>query len=67
MAKLTSGERNALPSSEFGLPKQRKYPLNSRSHDINAKARAEQQFKKGRLSGSQKSQIDRKANAKLGK
>ena len=67
MAKLDSKERNDLKSSTFGLPGSRKYPMPDRSHAINAKARAEQQFKKGRLSGSQKSQIDAKANRKLGK
>jgi len=31
-AKLTSEHRNDLPDSEFGLPKDRKYPLNDESH-----------------------------------
>lgn len=40
MAKLTSKSRNAIPSSEFGLPKQRKYPEQDKAHAANAKARA---------------------------
>lgn len=65
MGVLSSKARNALPSSEFGLPKERKYPLNNRSHAANAKARAAQQVKKGNLSSAQKAQIDRKANKVL--
>ena len=30
MAKLKSATRNRLPDSEFGLPKQRKYPMEDR-------------------------------------
>lgn len=39
MAKLTTAERNALPSSEFADPKDRKYPINDPSHARNALAR----------------------------
>lgn len=67
MGKLTSGKRDALPSSDFALPGERKYPVNDRNHAVNAKARAEQQFKKGAISGSTKAKIDSKANRKLGK
>ena len=67
MAKLDSKERNGLKSSTFGLPGSRKYPMPDASHAKNAKSRASEMFNKGRLSGSQKAQIDRKANAKLGK
>ena len=31
-AALSSKERNDLPASEFGLPKQRRYPLNDEKH-----------------------------------
>jgi hypothetical protein len=40
MAKLTSAERSALPSSDFVFPKERKFPIEDRSHANNAKARA---------------------------
>lgn len=66
MSKMTTGRRAALPSDEFGLPGSRKYPMPDRSHAANAKARASQQYNAGRLSASAKSQIDRKANRKLG-
>ena len=62
MATLTSKKRNALPATEFALPKERKYPLNDRSHAINAKARSEQMENQGRLSPSMKHKIDAKAN-----
>lgn len=62
MAKLKSATRNALPASKFGLPGSRKYPMPDRSHAANAKARASQMVKAGRLSSSAKSKIDAKAN-----
>lgn len=40
MAKLTSKSRKALPSSDFALPDERKYPIENRSHAANAKSRA---------------------------
>lgn len=65
MAKITATRRNALPASEFGLPGQRKYPMDTRGRAANAKARATQQVKAGNLSASAKSAIDRKANRLL--
>jgi hypothetical protein len=67
MSKLKIAARNSLPSSVFGLPAQRKYPMPDASHAQNAKARASQQVKKGNLSSSQEASIDAKANKKLGK
>lgn len=66
MADLTAGARKAIPSSQFGLPGERKYPMPDASHAANAKARASQEYNAGGLSGSQKAQIDAKADAKLG-
>lgn len=40
MAKLTSGERNSLPSSDFVFPAQRKFPIEDASHARNALSRA---------------------------
>jgi hypothetical protein len=34
MAKLKATTRNKLPNSAFGLPKQRKYPMEDRTHEI---------------------------------
>ena len=44
MAKLTAAQRNeTLPRSDFAQPsKQRKYPINDRSHARNALARVSQ-------------------------
>jgi len=63
--KLSSSDRSAIPAGQFGLPAQRKYPMPDASHAANAKARASQQFNAGRLSGAQKAQIDKRADAKL--
>ena len=67
MAKLKAATRNKLPSSEFGLPKSRKYPVNDPAHARAAKAYASKEEHAGKLSPSQKATIDRKADAKLGK
>lgn len=54
-------------SSEFGLPESRKYPVNDKSHAANAKARATQMVKKGKLSPASAAKIKAKANKVLGK
>jgi hypothetical protein len=65
MAELTTEHRNNLSDAVFGLPKERKYPLNDRAHQINAKARATQQEAKGNLSHEQADMIRAKANRLL--
>jgi hypothetical protein len=65
MAKLTAKRRNRLRKSQFGLPGSRKYPMHDRAHAANAKARATQQYKKGRISKSTRDRIHAKANRKL--
>jgi hypothetical protein len=67
MAELKAKARNKLPKSEFGMPGERKYPLNDKNHAKNAKARASQMEKTGKLSESSKEKIDAKANKVLGK
>ena len=67
MAKLSELARSAIPSSQFGLPKQRKYPMEDASHAANAKARATQQVNKGNLTPSQKAAIFSRANRVLDK
>lgn len=42
MAKLTSRQRNAIPTKDFALPKERAYPINDKSHARNALARVSQ-------------------------
>ncbi len=62
MADLSTNERNALPDQDFGLPSQRAYPMPNAGHARNAKARAAEEFNRGRISSAEKAQIDRKAN-----
>ena len=59
---LNAAKRKRIPTSEFGLPGQRKYPMPDRSHAANAKARASQMVKAGKLSSASKAKIDAKAN-----
>lgn len=65
MAKLTAKDRKALPKSAFGEPGSRKYPMPDASHAANAKARASQAVKAGRMSKSTEAKIDAKANRVL--
>lgn len=65
MAKLTTKKRNKLPNSAFA-GKDRSYPVFDKSHAINAKARATQMVKKGKLSPSSAAKIRAKANRVLG-
>jgi hypothetical protein len=67
MAKLTTKARKDLPKKDFGLPGSEKYPMPDRSHAANAKSRASQMEKAGKLSESSKEKIDAKANKILGK
>ena len=67
MAKLTTKARKKLKTSTFGLPGERKYPMPDKSHAANAKARATQMVKKGKLSAASKAKIDAKANKILRK
>ena len=67
MAKLTTAARKSLPKSEFGIPGKRAYPMPDKSHAANAKARATQAVKAGRMSESTKAKIDAKANKVLAK
>lgn len=66
MAKLTSKGRDKLPASKFAGP-DKSYPIENKSHAANAKARASEMENKGKISSSEKSKIDIKANKVLGK
>ena len=66
MAKLSSSARKKLPASSFAGPG-RSYPVPDKSHAANAKARASQAVKAGRMSKAQEARIDAKANRVLGK
>lgn len=65
MAKLDAAERKHIPSGEFGLPGSRKYPMPDKSHAANAKARATQMVRKGKLSEASAEKIRAKANRML--
>lgn len=67
MADLTTKARKRIPKKEFGLPGERKYPVEDKAHARNAKARASQMVKKGKLSTSSQAKIDAKADKVLGK
>lgn len=67
MAKLTTAKRNKIPKKEFGLPGERKYPIEDKSHARNAKARASQMENEGKLSAGSKAKIDAKADRILNK
>jgi hypothetical protein len=67
VAKLKAARRKKLPKTAFALPGKRAYPVHDRAHAANAKARAKQQLKKGRISKSTYSRIVAKANKKLRK
>ena len=66
MAKLDTAERKEIPTREFGLPGSRKYPMPDGEHAANAKARATQQVKRGKLSAASAAKIRSKANRLLG-
>lgn len=65
--KLNTAERSNIPTSEFGLPGSRKYPMPDKSHAADAKARATQMVAKGKLSAASAAKIRAKANKVLGK
>ena len=67
VSKITTKVRNALPKSEFALPSERKYPVDTRARADNAKSRASQMERKGVISESMKETIDRKADKVLKK
>jgi hypothetical protein len=64
MAELTAKARSKIPSSEFAGPG-RSYPIPDRSHAGNAKGRAAEQYKKGRLSKGAYDRIVARADRKL--
>lgn len=66
MSELKSARRDKLPESKFGLPGSRKYPMPDKSHASNAKARATQMVKKGKLSPESAARIRKKADRILG-
>lgn len=66
MGDLSAKKRSKLPSKDFGLPKERKYPVENKSHARDAKSRASEEEHKGHITKAQERKIDRKANKVLG-
>ncbi len=67
MAELKAKSRNKLAAKDFAEPEKRAYPVEDKPHARNAKARASQAVKAGRMSKSEKGRIDKKADAVLNK
>ena len=67
MAELKTDARKKLPKSKFAEPDKRKYPIEDKAHARNAKARASQAAKAGRMSKAEQGKIDKKADAVLNK
>ena len=67
MSKLSTRKRDALPAKDFAEPEKRAYPIEDKAHARNAKARAAQAQKAGRMSKAEERRIDRKADKVLGR
>lgn len=67
MAELKAKSRKKLSKSDFAEPDKRAYPVEDKPHARNAKARASQAVKAGRMSKAEKGKIDKKADAVLNK
>ena len=67
MAELDAKSRDKLPAKAFAEPDKRAYPVEDKPHARNAKARASQAVKAGRMSKAEQAKIDKKADAVLKK
>jgi hypothetical protein len=67
MAELSTDKRDKLPDKAFAEPDKRAYPIEDKAHARNARARASQAVKAGRMSKAEEERIDRKADAVLKK
>jgi len=67
MSELNAGKPDKLPAKAFAEPEQRAYPIEDKPHARNAKARASQAVKAGRMSKAEQGKIDKKADAVLKK
>jgi hypothetical protein len=67
MAKLDAHDRNNLSAKDFAEPGKRAYPIEDKAHARNAKARASQAVRAGRMSKAEEAEIDRKADRVINK
>ena len=65
MAELSTSARDKLPARDFAEPGKRAYPIEDEPHARNAKARASQAVKAGRMSKAGERKIDAKADKVL--
>ena len=75
MADMTAKKRASTKTKDFGLPEKARttdqkkesgnYPMPDKAHARNAKSRAAQQRKAGKLTKAEEERIDRKADQKL--
>lgn len=59
---MKASRRNKLKKSQFGLPGARKFPIDTKARAINAKGRATQAVKAGRMKPSTAAKIHARAN-----
>ena len=67
MPKLDAADRKKIPAKDFAEPEKRAYPIEDKAHARNAKARASQAVKAGRMSKAEEAEIDKKADRVLRK
>ncbi len=67
MSKLDAADRKKIPAKGFAEPEKRAYHIENKAHARNAKSRASQAVKAGRMSKAEKGKIDEKADAVLKK
>jgi hypothetical protein len=67
MANLDAEDRKKLPAKKFAKPGKRAYPIEDKAHARNAKARASQAVKAGRMSQTEAGKIKSKADGVLKK
>jgi len=65
MGALTAAARRRLRSSQFALPGSRRFPVHTRRHAANAKARASMMYNKGKIARSTRDKIFARANKVL--
>lgn len=63
MSVYSTDRRNKMPSGSFALPEKKKYPIEDLQHAGTAKAYAEQEHGKGKLSDADYRRVMNKANA----
>jgi hypothetical protein len=67
MGIISEAMRKKLPKGDFGIPSKDAYPMPDKAHAVDAKARATQMVKKGKLSKSAEAKIGTKANKVINK